>query len=155
MTKIAKNWLVRNFLTKLKFFIFSDFFTKDVLTSLLWGAKTIRKKYQDVFEKFANLCSKNRKKNQPPILAKIFEKSNFLKIFWVFRKKYLDPHSKRIRNRFEKIVSSLRDISLKKKVYRPSFLPSHPSIPSVTLKNFENQKRSILEGVFEIKKKVV
>ena len=40
------------------FFVFFDFFAEDVLKSLLWGPKTIRKKYQDVFEKFANQCLK-------------------------------------------------------------------------------------------------
>ena len=124
--KIVLNWLVRNFLKNSKTCYFFDFFGKDVLKSLLRGAKTIRKKYQVVFEKFANLCSKNRKKNQPPILAKIFEKSNFFLIFWVFRKKYLETYSKRIRNRFEKMVGSLGDISLKKSFPTiPSILPSH------------------------------
>ena len=120
---------MRNFLKNLKIVIFFDFFAEDVLKSLLRGPKTIRKKYQVVFEKFANLCSKNRKKNQPPILARVFEKSNFFEIFWDFRKKYVETHSKRIRNRFEKMASSLRDISLKKKVSRPSH--PIPSIPPV------------------------
>ena len=67
---------MRNFLKNLKIVIFFDFFAEDVLKSLLRGPKTIRKKYQVVFEKFANLCSKSREKNQPPILAKFFEKKN-------------------------------------------------------------------------------
>ena len=67
-------------MTYLKFFVFFDFFAEDVLKSLLWGPKTIRKKYQVVFEKFANQCLKKWKKNQPPILATIFEKFNFFKI---------------------------------------------------------------------------
>ena len=74
--KIVKNWIVRNFLKNLKIVIFFDFFAEDVLKSLLRGPKTIRKKYQVVFEKFANLCSESQKKNQPPILAKLFEKKN-------------------------------------------------------------------------------
>ena len=70
-------------MTYLKFFVFFDFFAEDVLKSLLWGPKTIRKKYQVVFEKFANQCLKKWKKNQPPILAKIFEKIifHFFKFF--------------------------------------------------------------------------
>ena len=67
---------MRHFLKNLKIVIFFDFFSEDVLKTLLRGPKTIRKKYQVVFEKFANLCSKSRKKNQPPILTKFFEKKN-------------------------------------------------------------------------------
>ena len=77
MTKNRPKLTCSKFFEKFKNCFFFDFLAKDVLKSLLRGPKTIRKKYQVVFEKFANLCSKNRKKNQPPILAKIFEKFNF------------------------------------------------------------------------------
>ena len=76
-------------MTYLKFFVFFDFFAEDVLKSLLWGPKTIRKKYQVVFEKFANQCLKKWKKNQPPILATIFEKCNFFNFFEFFGKNIL------------------------------------------------------------------
>ena len=71
----------------LKIVIFFNFFSEDVLKTLLRGPKTIRKKYQVVFEKFANLCSKSRKKNQPPILTKFFEKKNIPIFFREYSKK--------------------------------------------------------------------
>ena len=40
-----KNEIVRNFLTKIKFDFFVDFFTKNVFKSLLWGRETFEKKY--------------------------------------------------------------------------------------------------------------
>ena len=131
------------------FCFFFYFFAEDILKSLLRGPKPIRKKYQVVFEKFANQCLKKWKKTQPPILATIFELSNFFEIFWAFRKKYLETHSKSIRNRFEKIVSSLRDISLKKKASRPS----HP-IPSVRhVKKFREPKKASPRRCFWNEKK--
>ena len=42
---------VRNFLTKLRFFKNSEFFTKDVLKRLLGGMETISVIYRVVFEK--------------------------------------------------------------------------------------------------------
>ena len=154
MTKNRPKLNCATFFEKFKnCFFFFWFFLRRCLKNSSEGTKNNQKKISSCFrENCEFMFKKSREKNQPPILAKFFEKSNFFKIFWFFRKKYLETHSKRIRNRFEKIVSSLRDISSKKKK-----LPDHPipSIPSVTLKNFENQKRSILEGVFEIKKKVV
>ena len=45
---------LRNFLTKLKFDFFFDFFSKDVLITLLRGPKTMRKIYRVVFEKLRN-----------------------------------------------------------------------------------------------------
>ena len=47
--KIFRN--VRNFLTKLIFFIFFHFFTTDTLKRLLRGPETIRMIYEVVFEK--------------------------------------------------------------------------------------------------------
>ena len=76
MTKNREKLNCAKFFAKFKNCYFFDFFAEDVLKSLLRGPKTIRKKYLVVFEKFANLCSKSRKKNQPPILAKFFEKKN-------------------------------------------------------------------------------
>ena len=61
-----------------------------------------------------------------------------------FSQTYLKTHSIRIRNRFEKIVSTLRDISLKKSC--PTIHPIHPShpshpIPSVNIKNWGQKKK--------------
>ena len=67
---------MRNFLKNLKIVIFFDFFAEDVLKSLLRGPKTIRKKYLVVFEKFANLCSKSRKKKPTLDFGEFFEKKN-------------------------------------------------------------------------------
>ena len=47
-----KKKIVRNFLTNLKFFIFFEFFSENVLKTLLRGRETTRKKYRIVFEKF-------------------------------------------------------------------------------------------------------
>ena len=46
-----KKKVVRNFLTNLKFFIFLEFFSENVLKTLLGGQETTRKKYRIVFEK--------------------------------------------------------------------------------------------------------
>ena len=81
MTKNGPKLTCSKFFEKFKNCFFFDFLAKDVLKSLLRGPKTIRKKYQVVFEKFANQCLKKWKKNQPPILATIFELSNFFEIF--------------------------------------------------------------------------
>ena len=94
---------MRNFLKNLKIVIFFDFFAEDVLKSLLRGPKTIRKKYQVVFEKFANLCSESQKKNQPPILAKLFEKKNIPIFFREYSKK-------NCRNIYLKEMKKLRKI---------------------------------------------
>ena len=50
--KIAEKKVVRNFLKKIKFDIFFEFFTENVLKTLLGGKETFRKKYRIVFEKF-------------------------------------------------------------------------------------------------------
>jgi len=68
---------VRNFLKNLKIVIFFDFFAEDVLKSLLRGPKTIRKKYQVVFEKFANLCSESQKKTNPRFWRSFLKKRTF------------------------------------------------------------------------------
>ena len=43
--KMLKKKVVRNFLTNLKIFIFFEFFSENVLKSLLRGRETTRKKY--------------------------------------------------------------------------------------------------------------
>merc|ERR1712055_635602 len=52
ITKFPKKKIVRNFLTNLKIFIFFEFFSENVLKTLLRGRETNRKKYRIVFEKF-------------------------------------------------------------------------------------------------------
>ena len=83
-TKVDENrrkLICATFFDKFKIFIFFSFFRRKWLKKSSEGTKTNQKQYQVVFEKFANLCSKNRKKNQPPILANIYEISNFFLIF--------------------------------------------------------------------------
>ena len=50
--EIAEKKVVRNFLTNLKISIFFEFFSENVLKTLLRGRETTRKKYRVVFEKF-------------------------------------------------------------------------------------------------------
>ena len=139
------------FFDKIKIFYFFWFFHKRCLNKSSVGSKNNQKKISRCFREICKFVFKKSKKKPTPDFGENFWKIYFFLIFWVFRRKYLETYSKRIRNRFAKIVSSLRDVSLKRKVSRPSI----PPIPSFTLKNVENQKRSLLEGVSEIKKKVV
>ena len=50
--EISEKKIVRNFLTNLKISIFFEFFSENVLKTLLRGRETTRKKYRVVFEKF-------------------------------------------------------------------------------------------------------
>ena len=50
--KIVEKKIVRNFLTNLKILFFFEFFSENVLKTLLRGRETTRKKYRIVFEKF-------------------------------------------------------------------------------------------------------
>ena len=50
--KISEKKIVRNFLQKIKFLFFFEFFSENVLKTLLRGRETTRKKYRIVFEKF-------------------------------------------------------------------------------------------------------
>ena len=58
LLQTSKNWeiaekkIVRNFLDKIKFLIFFEFFSENVLKIFLRGRETTRKKYRIVFEKF-------------------------------------------------------------------------------------------------------
>ena len=72
MTKNKKKLNCAKFFEKFKNCYFFYFFAEDVLKSLLRGPKTIRKKYQDVFEKFANLCSESQKKKPTPDFGEAF-----------------------------------------------------------------------------------
>ena len=49
---------------------------ENVLKTLLWGPKTMRKKYWVVFEKFEKFLQKFSRKRGVSILAKFFEKEN-------------------------------------------------------------------------------
>ena len=69
-----KKKVVRNFLTNLNFFIFFEFFSENVLKTLLRGRETTRKKYRIFFEKFEKFLKKIAKKNETSNLAKFFEK---------------------------------------------------------------------------------
>ena len=53
--------IVRNFLKNLIFLIFFEFFSENVLKTLLRGRETTRKKYQIVFEKFTFFDKKSKK----------------------------------------------------------------------------------------------
>ena len=50
--EIAEKKIVRNFLHKIKILFFFEFFSENVLKTLLRGRETTRKKYRIVFEKF-------------------------------------------------------------------------------------------------------
>ena len=84
--KSLKKKVVRNFLTNLKFFIFFEFFSEDVLKTLLRGRETTRKKYRIFFEKFEKFLKKIAKKNETSILAKFFEKKQKIRFFFKYFK---------------------------------------------------------------------
>ena len=124
MTKNRRKLTCSKFFEKFKNCFFFEFFAEDVLKSLLRGPKTIRKKYQVVFEKFANLCSKNRKKTNPRFWRKFLKNLIFFKFFEFFAKNIL----KHILKVYEPVWKKYRvvfEIWAKKKK-----LPDHPSIPS-------------------------
>ena len=50
--EIAEKKIVRNFLDKINFLFFFEFFAENVLKTLLRGRETTRKKYRILFEKF-------------------------------------------------------------------------------------------------------
>ena len=50
--KIAEKKIVRNFFDKIKILFFFEFFSENVLKTLLRGRETTRKKYRIVFEIF-------------------------------------------------------------------------------------------------------
>ena len=115
---------------KIDFFFFN--FAKDVLISLLRGPKIMRKKNSVVFEKFEKFLKKFSKKRGFLILAKFFEKKNIPIFFCEYSKIRVKTYIMGVRNHYEKLSSSFRDMGQKKKVDRPS-VPSHPiqSIPSI------------------------
>ena len=79
--KIAEKKVLRNFLTNLSFLFFFDFFSENVLKTLLRGRETTRKKYQIVFEKFTFFEKKSKKSLKKKSCSKFFEK---FKIFYFF-----------------------------------------------------------------------
>ena len=80
--KKAEKKVVRNFLTNLKIFIFFEFFSENVLKTLLRGRETTRKKYWIVFEKFTFFEKKMKNSQKKKNCAKFFDK---FKIFYFFR----------------------------------------------------------------------
>merc|ERR1712055_492900 len=76
ITEIPKKKIVRNFLTNLKFFIFFEFFSENILKTLLRGRETTRKKYRIVFEKLTFFEEKSKKTMQKKSCAKFFNKFN-------------------------------------------------------------------------------
>ena len=58
---LRKKKVVRKNLKNLKFFIFFEFFSENVLKTLLRGQETTRKKYRIVFEKFTFYGKKSKK----------------------------------------------------------------------------------------------
>ena len=71
--KIAEKKVVRNFLTNLKIFIFFEFFSENVLKTLLRGRETTRKKCRIVFEKYTFFDKKLKKSLKKKVVR------NFLK----------------------------------------------------------------------------
>ena len=64
---------MRNFLTHLIFFIFLEFFSENVLKTLLWGCETTRKKSWVVFEKSTFFDKKFEKMAEKKNCAKFFD----------------------------------------------------------------------------------
>merc|ERR1711955_26312 len=65
--------VVRNFLTNLKIFIFFEFFSENVLKTLLRGKETTRKKYRIVFEKFTFSEKISKKSLKKKSCSKFFD----------------------------------------------------------------------------------
>ena len=66
MTENRPKLTCSKFFEKFKI-VFFGFFSKRCLKMSSEGTKNNQKKYQVVFEKFPNLCSKNRKKTNPQL----------------------------------------------------------------------------------------
>ena len=87
--KMLKKKIVRNFLTNLKFFIFFEFFSENVLKTLLRGRETTRKKYRIVFEKYTFFDKKLKKSLKKKSCSKFFDKFRNFYVFRVFLRKFL------------------------------------------------------------------
>ena len=70
--EIAEKKIVRNFLDKIKILFFFEFFSENVLKTLLRGRETTRKKYRIVFEKFLKYVIFFAKKSLKKKLCEIF-----------------------------------------------------------------------------------
>ena len=81
--KSLKKKVVRNFLTNLKIFIFFDFFSENVLKTLLRGHEATSKKYRIISEKYT-FFHKKSKKSLKKSCSKCFEKIIFFYFFPVF-----------------------------------------------------------------------
>ena len=96
--EFAEKKVVRNFLTNFKISIFFEFFSENVLESLLGGQETTRKKYRKVFEKYTFFDKKSKKPLKKKSCSKFFDKFNFFYYFWIFLRKCLSNSSKGTRN---------------------------------------------------------
>ena len=127
MTKTRPKLNCATFLKNLKTVNFYDFFSEDVLKTLLRGPKTNRKKYQFVFEKFVNLCSKSRKKINPRFWRNFLKKRTFRFFFANIQKnvqKQIFKRSETIKKNYEVVFK----IWVKKKKWTDHPIPSIPSI---------------------------
>ena len=70
--EIAEKKVVRKFLTNLKILNFFEFFSENVLKTLLRGRETTRKKYRIVFEKYTFFDKKLKKSLKKKKLFEIF-----------------------------------------------------------------------------------
>ena len=85
--EIDEKKIVRNFLQKIKILFFFEFFSENVLKTLLRGKETTRKKCRIVFEKcwkYLIFFERNRWKKK---LFEIFYKKKCFYFFWVFLRK--------------------------------------------------------------------
>ena len=161
--KNRKNWWKKKFFenfSHLIFLIFLEFFSENVLKSLLRGRETTRKKYWIIFEKLLFLIKiwKNRWKKK---VVRNFLTNLISFIFFEFFSENVlktvlrgrETARKKYRIVFEKFLKYMLffDFGCPSITHHPS--PIHPSIhPSVNIKNFAGQKRAPTYGVFEIKK---
>ena len=84
-----KKKVVRNFLTNLKFFIFFNFFSENVLKTFLKESESTRKKYWIVFEKYTFFDKKSKKSLRKKSCSKFFDKFKNFYFFRVFVRKCL------------------------------------------------------------------
>ena len=96
--EIAEKKIVRNFLDKIKILFFFEFFSENVLKTLLRGRETTRKKYRIVFEKFTFFEKISKKSLKKKSCSKFFDKFKNFHFLRVFLRKCLKNSSKGTRN---------------------------------------------------------
>ena len=92
--KITKKKDVRFFLKILKFLIFLEFFSENVLKTLLRGKESTRKKCRIVFEKFTFFDKNLKKSLKKKSCSKFFDKFKNFYFFRVFLRKCLKNSSR-------------------------------------------------------------